>query len=141
MKFAIKKSGVSLPEIFPQEMAKFVKAAKSEGLTEEVGKRRYYAHELTRQDAVKQVLKKRDEKIHHDAQEKWQRANSKVDIVKQMFDTIDDDGNGTLELDEFKLLVKSLGLDMRPDQMIKAFEEMDEDDGKLTPQSSILIAT
>jgi len=55
------------------------------------------------QDAVKQVLKKRDEKIHHDAQEKWQRANSKVDVVKQMFDTIDDDGNGTLELDEFKL--------------------------------------
>jgi hypothetical protein len=61
------------------------------------------------QDAVKAVLKKRDDKIHQDAKDKWQRANSKVDIVKQMFDTIDDDGNGTLELDEFKLLVKSLG--------------------------------
>ena len=96
---------------------------------DEVGKRRFYAYEITRQDAVKTILKKREEKIKADAHEHWQRANSKVDVVKQMFDTIDDDGNGTLELDEFKLLVKSLGLDMRPDQMEASFNEMDEDGG------------
>lgn len=106
-----------------------MKDAEANGLPEEVGKRRYYAYERTRQDAVKTILAKREEKIKEDAQDNWHRANSKVDIVKQMFDTIDDDGNGTLELDEFKLLVKSLGLNMRPDQMEASFNEMDEDKG------------
>ncbi len=166
MKFAIKHSGVALPEIYPQvrnltrprlscsldieglcllrqsvtpeccpargcmqEVDRFVKDAQGQGLPEEVGKRRYYAYEMTRQDAVKTILAKREEKIKDDAKAHWQRANSKVDIVKQMFDTIDDDGNGTLELEEFKLLVKSLGLDMRPDQMEASFNEMDEDKG------------
>ena len=110
-------------------MGKFVKEATAAGLPEDVGKRRYYAHEITRQDAVKTVLAKREEKIHDDAKEKWQRANAKVDIVRQMFDTIDDDGNGTLEFSEFTLLCKSLGLKLRPDEMQKAFDEMDEDKG------------
>ena len=106
-----------------------MKDAQGQGLPEEVGRRRYYAYEITRQDAVKTILAKREEKIHADAQAHWQRAKSGVDVVKQMFDTIDDDGSGTLELDEFKLLVKSLGLDMRPDQVEASFNDMDEDGG------------
>ena len=77
-----------------------MKDAQGQGLPEEVGKRRYYAYELTRQDAVKTILAKREEKIKQDAQQHWQRANSKIDIVKQMFDTIDDDGSGFVEASE-----------------------------------------
>ena len=112
-----------------QEVDKFVKDAQSQGLPEEVGKRRYYAYEITRQDAVKTILAKREEKIHADAQAHWKRAKNGIDLVKQMFDTIDDDGSGTLELEEFKLLVKSLGLDMRPDQIVASFNDMDADGG------------
>ena len=91
-------------------MGKFVKEATAAGLPEDVGKRRYYAHEITRQDAVKTVLAKREEKIHDDAKEKWQRANAKVDIVRQMFDTIDDDGNGHITLEEFHCFI--VGVEM-----------------------------
>eukprot|EP01047_Picozoa_sp_COSAG01_P038689 COSAG01_NODE_3155_length_6492_cov_3.966995_5_plen_239_part_00 len=87
------------------------------------------AFEISRQSAVQELLSTRKAAVHDKAASKWKGAGDKLHVIRQMFDIIDEDRSGTLEMAEFKIMVKTLGLPLRPDEIEKAFKEIDEDKG------------
>ncbi len=47
--------------------------------------------------------------------------------LRAEFDKFDKDGTGAIDFEEFGLLLRSLGLEMRPQQRRKGFETIDTD--------------
>ncbi len=47
--------------------------------------------------------------------------------VRQAFDEFDKDGNGEIDLGEFRALVEALGLTMNPAKAEALFDEIDDD--------------
>ena len=56
-------------------------------------------------------------------------ANPEEAEIRDMFNTIDEDGSGTLESDEIAMLAVELGNPMTDDEVAEAMEEMDADGG------------
>jgi hypothetical protein len=126
---ALVESGVLLEELRPIDEDQFVLEAEQSGLPAETGTRRYYAFEMSRQSAVQEALTTRTKMIKEAANNRWGDAGSKLIMIRKMFEIIDEDQSGTLEMDEFTMLIKTLGMEMMPHEVEKAFNEMDEDHG------------
>ena len=129
LKRAFVKAGVVVEELQPVPMLDFIKEAEGQGLPSETGLRRFYAFESTRQGAVDDLLTARKEIAAALAKNRWAGAGEKLTTIRRMFDMIDADRSGTLELPEFTILTKSLGLNMLPYEIASTFKAMDKDGG------------
>lgn len=96
-----------------------------EGKAGDVGKRRFNAFEHSRQDAMAMVLDTRQQLIVDEAGAAGKAKAEQMVVLRKMFDMIDSDGSGVLELYEFRILAKSLGMAMTKKQVEMVFAELD----------------
>eukprot|EP01052_Picozoa_sp_SAG31_P021911 SAG31_NODE_1719_length_7455_cov_7.529772_3_plen_524_part_00 len=100
-----------------------------EGKAADVGKRRFNAFEHSRQDAMAMVLDNRQQIITDDEGAAGKARAEQLKSLRQMFDMIDSDDSGVLEIYEFRILSKSLGMDLTKKQIEQIFAELDADGG------------